>query len=411
MKFKKEQFYSFFLMIILLSQIYIPSFKFNILLQITSLFVIVYNEKIRVKKSFITNILPLFLLLAIGFVGFIVFQRSFSLAIKDTFHIIKPLLGITLGYIVFKLINDKKVFYKIILKTAFISAIIHLFIILFFTKFLTFNISAIRQFTRDNFLELFALFIYYYLTRKEKVTFFGNKEKRYINVIIISCVLYFSRTMMITTIILFLSILGYTRITQKTIKGVGFVLLSIGVFYLYLFNTNIKRSGTGVEGFLYKVKIAPAEIFKTKIDRENHKDLWDHWRGYEAKRAIALLNDSPVQYVFGAGYGSLVNLKFKAPLDSDNKGMKFISELHNGYVYILYKLGVIGVFFYVFFLINNYIKIYGSPIFENIFISAIAIFFLFTTLTITGVFNSNDTIIFLLGAMYSSKNEVTKEKL
>lgn len=406
MKFKKEQFYSFFLMIILLSQIYVPSFKFNIFLQIISLFVIGYNEKIRVKKSFITLVLPLFLMLLVGFLGFITFKRSINYALKDTFHIIKPLLGITLGYIIFKLINNKTVFYKTILKTAFISAIIHLFIVLFFTKFLTFNISAIRQFTRDNFLELFALFIYFYLTKKEGVKFFGKNERKYIYIIIISCVLYFSRTMMITTIILLLSISGYTRITQKTVKGIIFVFLSIGVFYLYLFNSNIKRSGAGFEGFLYKVKIAPAEIFKTKIDRENHRDLWDHWRGYEAKRAIALLNSNPVQYVFGAGYGSLVNLKFKAPLSSDGKGMKYISELHNGYIYILYKLGIVGLIMYLFFLGSNYIKVYKKRTFENVFVSGIAIFFLFTTLTITGIYNTNDTIIFILGALLTGHEKL-----
>ena len=69
-------------------------------------------------------------------------------------------------------------------------------------------------------------------------------------------------------------------------------------------------------------------MFKTNVDRENHKDLWDHWRGYEAKRAFALMEQYPSSFIIGTGQGSLVNLKFEAPLTGDkNKGLKYISEL------------------------------------------------------------------------------------
>jgi hypothetical protein len=114
------------------------------------------------------------------------------------------------------------------------------------------------------------------------------------------------------------------------------------MLYGYLYSVKIDRGKPGLEAFLYKIKIAPEEIFKTNIDRDNHKELWDHWRGYEAKRALATMEDKPSSYVFGTGYGSLVNLKFKAPLSTtDKEGLKFISELHNGYPYVLYKTGII----------------------------------------------------------------------
>ena len=142
-------------------------------------------------------------------------------------------------------------------------------------------------------------------------------------------------------------------------------------------------------------------MFKTHINRTNHADLWDHWRGYEAKRALALMEEKPSSYLLGMGYGSLVNLKFYAPL-SDNpsdKGLKYISELHNGYAYVFYKTGIMGVFLYLLFFVGLYKKIYFNKQFVTIFISAIGIAFLFTTITITGIYNTKDTIVFILGGL------------
>jgi O-antigen ligase len=113
------------------------------------------------------------------------------------------------------------------------------------------------------------------------------------------------------------------------------------------------------------------------------------------------MEKDPKSYVIGTGYGSLVNLKFFAPLTENykDKGIKYISELHNGYVYIYYKTGILSLFLYLLFLINLYIKIYYNKNFETYFISAIGVAFLFTTLTITGMYNSRDVIVFLLGAL------------
>lgn len=110
------------------------------------------------------------------------------------------------------------------------------------------------------------------------------------------------------------------------------------------------------------------------------------------------MEKNPSSYVFGTGYGSLVNLKFYAPLSGDKKGMKYISDLHNGYIYIFYKTGIISLFIYLFFLFKLYKRAYLKSTYSTAFISAFGIIYLFSTLTITGVYNSRDIIIILLGA-------------
>ena len=187
------------------------------------------------------------------------------------------------------------------------------------------------------------------------------------------------------------------------------ILGLIGLFYAFLYSIKLERDKPGLEAFLYKVKIAPAELFETKINRENHADLWDHWRGYEAKRALSLMSQHPSSYIFGVGYGTLVNLKFFAPLTNDDKGMKYISELHNGYPYLLYKSGLFALVSYFAFLFLMYKKIYLKFTFETVFISAMALFYFFTTLTITGIYNTNDTIVFVLGALFCGYFESRKK--
>ena len=218
--------------------------------------------------------------------------------------------------------------------------------------------------------------------------------------------------MMVGALIFFFSIKGYTKITPKAITVILIAFLSVIIFYGYLYSVKIDRSKPGLEAFLYKVKIAPEELFKTKINRENHKDLWDHWRGYEAKRAFALMEEKPLSYFSGTGYGSLVNLKFKAPLsDVDSKGIKFISELHNGYPYVLYKTGIVGLILYLTFLFGLYKNIYSKTSFEVVFVSALGIFYLFTTLTITGIYNTNDTTVFVLGALLFGLGKAQKKQV
>jgi len=401
MKVKSKEFYSALFVIIILLQLYLPSFKANVLFQVFILGLFFLFEKAQINKLFFKTIVPILIIFFLGFVGFLFNKVTFFDVFKDIFHFLKPITGLLIGYFFYRKIDDFKIFVKTIVIVGLLSAVIHFGILFFISGFS--SVNEIREFGRDNFLELFSLFFLLFYKKIKNDTLFKNQFKHLFFVVLLfaSNVLYFSRTMIVVAIILLITIYGYTIITKRGLRIIGVVAVSILVFYGYLFSIKISRTQPGLESFLYKVKNAPSEIFKTKIDRENHKDLWDHWRGYEAKRAFSLMEKDPKSYVIGTGYGSLVNLKFFAPLTENykDKGIKYISELHNGYVYIYYKTGIFSLFLYFVFLINLYIKIYYNKNFETYFISAIGVAFLFTTLTITGMYNSRDVIVFLLGAL------------
>lgn len=408
MKINKNKFYKLLFILILLSQIYLPSFKFNVLFQYAIISTYFYFEKATLSVRILKLILPLIFIFFIGFIGLLIHGYPLIFVTKDLFHFIKPLQGLAIGFFFFKTINNNKTFIQTIVITALISALIHFLILILFADLTSGSITAIREYTRDNFLELIALFFLGTYSNFFHNDLFQSKNKSRIIFILLllSCILYFSRTMMICALLVFLTIKGYTRTNQKSIYYLGLTIIGVALLYAYLFSVKIDRNKPGLEAFLYKVKIAPSEIFKTKIDRENHKDLWDHWRGYEVKRAVALMMEKPSSFLVGTGFGSLVNLKFKAPLTGDAIGIKYISELHNGYVYILYKNGIAGLLFYISFLFGIYKYIYKKITFETVFISALGLFYFFTTLTITGLYNTNDTTVFVLGALlyYSEKN-------
>ncbi len=413
MKINAVKFYTILFVIVIFLQLYVYSFRFNIFFQILVLGLFFTLETPKISIRFLRIITPVFIIFLLGFLGMLLHKYNLFNIIKDIFHFIKPLLGVLIGYLFYKKINNFKLFVQTVVVTAFLSAIVHFGIILSISKI--YSVADIRQHGTDNFVELVAVLFLAFYRKFQKEDLFASKLNHRILfcVILLSSILYFSRTMILTALIGILSIYSYTIVTAKTIKIISILLIIIGVLYSILLSSNINRNKDGVSSFLYKIKNAPAEVFKTKINRENHADLWDHWRGYEAKRAIALLEDNPSGFAFGLGYGSLVNLKFYAPLSNDEKGMKYISELHNGYVYILYKVGIIGILLYLFFLYKLYFKIYQGKSFNKVFISAFGLGLFVSTLVTVGINNSNDIIIFIIGALlfFDEKNNVKKPEI
>jgi hypothetical protein len=414
MKINSTKFYTTLFVIVLFLQLYLPSFKANIFLQLfVLLFFFIFN-RVTISYAFLKSSYPIFILFFMGFIGVLLYKQPLLNVFKDVFHFLKPILGLLIGYLFYKKINDFRLFLKTVIVVGFLSAIVHLLILIISGDLFTFSINVIRGFGRDNFLELLALFFLLYQKKLNLAPLFKNNlaNKIIFIILLISNILYFSRTMIVVAIILYISVKGFTKITRNGIKIIGVFFVSILSLYVYLYSVKLDRNKPGLESFLFKIKIAPSEIFTTKIDREDHKDLWDHWRGYEAKRAIYLMNENPETYFLGNGFGSLVNLKFFAPLTEDDKGIKYISELHNGYIYVLYKVGSIGLLFYLLFLINLYRKIYKSKGKIVLLVSSIAVVYLFTTLTITGIYNNRDIIIMLLGGLlyFSEKDNFTTEK-
>ncbi len=388
--------------ILVFTQLFVYSFKLNIILQLISLIGLVSLLKPSISYQFFNKIIPLLLLIFIGFIGFFIFDLKWFNALKDLLHFVKPITGLLLGYLFFKAIDNEEKFIELIIYLGLFSALYHFILIVGFTDFLSGNINSLRLNSKDNFLELFSLFFLIYYPKITHSTFVKNQWiiRLIYFILVTSILLYFSRTMLVLLVIFFLTIWGYTRFTRRNLLIISLLLGLIAVFYFVLYSIKIDKRAEGLEAFLYKIKMAPAEVFKAKFNREDHYQLWGHWRAYEAKRALALMKENPSSYIFGMGFGSLVNLKFWAPLGDYKKGMKYISELHNGYVYVFYKTGAIGLLLYLYFLWRLFNMPRPEFRWSSITLSGIGLSFFFTTLIITGLFNPRDIMVFIVGAYF-----------
>lgn len=399
-------FYKSLFVLLMVVSLLFNSFEAVIALSFTLLLLLVATSKSPFSRQFLNLLSPLILILSIAICS--AFFRDISPLdfIKDFLYLIKPVLFLLIGYIVCQKINDRNDFFKIIIYTATACAIYHILrFVIYIFQVDSFSMNDMRPVVGlDNFLELLALTI---IIANTKFKTLKIKYLRSITVILaISFVLYFSRTMFVLVIIMSLAFLGYLRISKKGLKYILIGLGSLFAFYTYLFSIEIPRdSKRPLDNFLYKMKAAPAEIFiaKKSFDIRDHAALWDHWRAYEANMAIGQLNEGGVPaWTFGLGAGSLVDLKFYAPLSGDKKGLRYISNLHNGYVFVLYKTGILGVLFYLIFLLGNYLAYrkskYTNPLLANM-IFGIVLFYLSTSLVITGIYNLSDTTTLVLGGI------------
>lgn len=377
--------------------------------------VIIYYSKISKKLFELVTFL-----IVIVFIAVIssVFNKDFVFYnwIKDLAYFSKPILAILAGYFIAKKVNNFITIFKIIIYLSFLFAIIHLSKIFIFVDFSTASVSKIRYIGGLS-NEILVLAIVILLASKKLINVEIIENKLYKKIVLfvfgLSFLLYFSRTMILSFTILYLASLGYLKLTRKSLKYLFLVVTIFGLFYAYLYSRSFEREKPGIESFLYKIKIAPAEIFvpAKNFDPKNHADLWDHWRAYEAKMAITQMNSS-LNFFIGKGLGSLVDLKFKAPLSE--KGMRYIPILHNGFINIFYKAGIIGLLMFLVFLLSLYLYGFSKTkndkkiLFLNI-TTGLAVRFLFTTLVVTGMYNITEIMTFVLGVfMLFIKSEEKK---
>ena len=410
MKVKRDILYKVILILLFITPLLIHSVEVNIVLISLISIIVFISDKHKYSKALVNVISPLIVVLIIAIFSSFFFKSEAFNCLKDFFFLAKPVLYILIGYFIVSKIRDKTFAYKAIIYLAVFFALFHLYLAFVYLIDNEFDINILRNNAgRGNVLEVFALVLLLSKRGRFISDFKPKYHKLIITILIASFILYFSRTATVSVLILFLSINGYLAITKKGLMYITGFVVSISLFYVYLFSVELERGAPGVEGFLYKMKIAPEEIFNSEIDTSDHTALWDHWRAYEAHKAFEQIYDTPYHYglVAGKGIGSLVDLEFVAPLNSE--GMQYITTLHNGYAYVAFKSGFIGLVFFIVFLILLYLYVYLDSkndkvkIINNL-LSGIAIYYMFTTLIVSGVYNPRDFTGIIIGILLYLKH-------
>lgn len=308
-------------------------------------FAVVFTLQKKYSFSIIKQIACYVAILIVSLIVMLFKDHERYFIIRDFTYIVKPVLGLLIGYQLCKAFPHKA--FQTIAHTAFFLALIHFWLIfLGVVVHKAFTVNDIRYYAGYfSDYEVYALIILVF-HKKFELGFTQRRVLLYTTVITISSFLYLSRTNFIQFFILYFALKGYFVLNRRLIVVLVSFTVVCAIGYSAILFINPKRNGPGMEAFLYKIKVAPIEPFKTKINRYDWKDFNDNYRSYENIMTVRqVTRDGNYSTFFGQGLGSKVDLKQKIWLG--DMELRYISILHNGFMTVFLKSGVLGLLFLV----------------------------------------------------------------
>ena len=372
-------------------------------------FTVLITIQTKYSLSIVKQMLCFGLILAIAFFSSFFYSFENFAFIRDITYLLKPIIGLLVGYQLCK--NHIKNPFDIAIKVGVLLAIVHIAIVCYGFLFKGFNdIHQIRSFA-GYFSDYEVYVIVMVLFAKELVVVLSKKQVYFFLIVLgISSFLYLSRTNFIQFVILFFAVKGFFVLSRKKIIGLASLVLASLVFYSAILYYNPKRNAKGIEAFLYKVKIAPTEPFKTKVNKEDFVDFNDNYRSVENIHTLRQMRSQGNQAILlGKGLGSTVDLNRKVWLGDSE--LRHISVLHNGFMTIYLKSGVVGVFILlVTILLLFRFRKANNPIGQriNYFLTGTAIFLLISYWVFMGFYFKADTKAILIGLLLAYSERLSK---
>ncbi len=325
---------------------------------------------------------------------------------KDVWYTGKSVLSLVAGYLLMSEVRDLKSLIKVFLIAAALSALLHLSRFVMDPSLLSQAVNALREGAgKGFFISVLAVSIIA-ACRHFKLEVFRKPSVMWfiLALSIVSLTLSFSRTFWISLAVLLVSIYGLLSLRNMKRLLVLFVFLALSAGVIM---TAPESEQTGQNPTLRgKMAYSLKEIaIRNYVDK---KDIASNWRGYESFRAIqTYLKGDAKQYFTGRGFGTMIDLGIYIKLGGEEK-LRFIPTLHNGYMYILVKTGIIGLGIYAYFLLRFFLqgrvgeKATGTDLrLAGRLVVALTLVLVATTLVIAGFFNKNTLhpALVLLGAL------------
>lgn len=368
-----------------------------ILPKVTSIFTAIlvsFFFVIDVKyKKFYKLLFAWFLMFIVGLIFSI--NHNTRDVVRDVFYFVNPLLFIIAGSFLAINFSFERFIRLIIFVGTFLSVSYVTMAVLRF-GFLLFDYTVqIRSSVGvGNAITVIAASILFISPKIEQLDFISNLKfrKLLIAINVLAIILFSSRTyyavLIIMVVIMLLPI--YRRNIIKLFLS-SVVILSIVFVLLNMFKGNF---------VVDKILQSTTEItITTDLDEEN---IYLNYRGYETKAALDDFEKSnTINKIFGSGFGKLIDLGLYVQLaDSD---WRYIPVLHNGFVYMLVKVGYVGCFlFFIFFIsIMNLAKtVFKHSELLSVLLIGVLVSLCFTNYVISGIFNVElALLIIMFGAL------------
>lgn len=407
-KISKDFLYQILLAICILVT-YLNNYELTFLVWIAT---ILFTIKRKYSLTIFQYIFPFITILIIAFFSWFFYDNTIYEVIRDITYLLKPILGLVLGYQLCRSANMKVI--KTIIYVGFIIAVIHLGII-FFTAVVhkVLNIHELRKYA--GYFSDFEVYSLILVIFHKKFDVGLSKQRFYLLLITIafSSFLYLSRANFIQAIVFYMALKGYFTLNKRAV----IILISFFSFviigYTVIYNMNLSRNGKGLEALLYKIKNAPTEAFKAKVDKDDWKDFNDNYRAYENMITTRVMKSEGFWGMLrGKGLGSDIPLG-QTLFTNDGAELTKVSILHNGFMTVFLKSGLIGVFFMLYFLIillkqgktdNDYIKQL------NLLLMATAIYLFFDNWVLLGLYLKTESKSVIIGFLLCYKELLLKKE-
>lgn len=325
---------------------YLNIYELTFLVWIGTIFITI---KKQYSLTIFQYILPYVAILIVAFFSWFYYEHSIYEVIRDITYLLKPILGLILGYQLCRNANMKVI--QTIIYVGFCIAVIHIGVIAYTAVVhRVLNIHELRKYAGYfSDFEVCALILVIF-HKKFKVVFTNQRFWILLITIAFSSFLYLSRANFIQAIIFFMALKGYFTLNKRALLILISFFSFVIIGYAIIYNMNLTRNGKGLEGLLYKIKNAPIEAFKSKVDKNDWKDFNDNYRAYENMLTIKVMkNEGFWGMIRGKGLGSDIQLGQEL-YTNDGTVLTKISILHNAFMTVFLKSGLIGVVLMLYFL-------------------------------------------------------------
>lgn len=365
----------------------------------------------KYSLSVLKIIVPYLLILITAIFSLLFFSNELYEIIRDISYLLKPVFGILIGYQLCKVINAKAI--KTIIYAGLVIALIHLAII-FYSAIIykIVNIHVLREYGGYfSDYEIYTLIILIF--HKEFQVEFSKKQIWILIAILgFSSFLYVSRTNYIQLILFYLTLKGYFSLNKRAIIVMSVFIFTTLIGYTVIYNMHFSRNGKGLEALFFKIKNAPIEAFKTKINKDDYQDFNDNFRSFENIKTVEQVSQEGwMAIVFGKGLGSTVDVGRKMQTN-DGTTVRHEAILHNAYMTVFLKSGIVGVSFLIYFMVllirqkKTTIPIVTTL---NYLLIATGIFLIFENWVLLGIFLKTESKAVLIGFIICYKEFVIKE--
>jgi hypothetical protein len=373
--------------------------------------IILFTLKGKYSFTLLNLVVPYILILVVALISSFFYDYSSYEKIRDITYLLKPIVGLLLGYQLCKNADMKVI--KTIIYVGLLISIIHLGII-FYSALIhrIINIHELRKYS--GYFSDFEVYAFILVLFHKNFDVVLSRKRYYLllTIIGISSFLYLSRANFIQAFLFYLVLKGYFSLNKKAILIFISLISIVSISYAVIYNMNLSRNGRGLEALLYKIKNAPIEAFKSKVDKDDWEDFNDNYRAYE--NIIAVKNvvfEGFWGIVRGKGVGSEINLGQKL-YTNDGTVLTKIAILHNAFMTVFLKSGLIGVFLMIYFLrlLIKQKKVDIPAVTQlNLLLIATGIYLIFDNWVLLGLYLKTESKAVIIGFILAYKELLIKK--